>query len=387
MYRDFGVVPKASRDDNFNKPSDDLSPYQLVEPGDLAINKMKAWQGSVAVSEFRGIVSPAYFIFQASHSQNNRYLHYLLRSAEYTAGYLSISKGIRPNQWDLEPQEHSRMPVLLPPLPEQNAIAAFLDRETGKIDALVEEHKRLIELLKEKRQAVISRAVTKGLDPNARMRPSGVEWLGDVPEHWEVLKFSRCVSIAEGQVNPEEEPFRSMPLIAPNHIESCTGRLLGLETAAEQGAESGKYLCRRGDVIYSKIRPALAKAVIAPTDTLCSADMYPMRGRIGLSQEYLFWLLLTPEFTGWAVLEADRVAMPKINRESLAGLRLPVPSPTVQASISRFLDVQTRQFDGLLGEAEKAVRLLQERRSALISSAVTGKIDVSSMAELVEAAA
>ncbi len=137
VYRDYGVVPKASRDDNFNKASDDLSAYQLVEPGDLAINKMKAWQGSVAISEFRGIVSPAYFVFKAEHTEVPRYLHYLLRSAEYTAGYLSISKGIRPNQWDLEPQEHSRMPVLLPPRQEQTAIAAFLDRETAKIDALV----------------------------------------------------------------------------------------------------------------------------------------------------------------------------------------------------------------------------------------------------------
>jgi type I restriction enzyme S subunit len=160
VYRDYGVIPKASRDDNFNKPSDDLYSYQLVQSGDLAINKMKAWQGSVAISSFRGIVSPAYFVFKPNHHEEPRYLHYLLRSAEYTAGYLSMSKGIRPNQWDLEPQEHSRMPVLIPPRPEQLAIATFLDRETAKIDALVEEQKQLIELLKEKRQAVISHAVT-----------------------------------------------------------------------------------------------------------------------------------------------------------------------------------------------------------------------------------
>jgi type I restriction enzyme, S subunit len=132
VYRDFGVIYKASRDDNFNKPSDDLGLYQLVEPGDLAINKMKAWQGSVAISEIRGIVSPAYFVYKSLHVENNEYLHYLFRSAQYVAGYFSISKGIRINQWDLEPEYHSRLPVLMPPPDEQRVIAAFLDRETAR---------------------------------------------------------------------------------------------------------------------------------------------------------------------------------------------------------------------------------------------------------------
>jgi type I restriction enzyme S subunit len=192
IYRDYGVIPKASRDDNFNKPSDDLDTYQLVRPGDLAINKMKAWQGSVAISEHSGIVSPAYFVYEALHDAVPRYLHYLLRSPSYVAGYLSLSKGIRPNQWDLEPQYHSRMRVLLPPIVEQHVIATFLDRDTAKIDALVDEQRRLIDLLKEKRQAVISRAVTKGLDPNATMNNSGVEWLGEVPKHWEVTTIRRA---------------------------------------------------------------------------------------------------------------------------------------------------------------------------------------------------
>jgi len=149
VYRDHGVVPKASRDDNNNKSSDDLSPYQLVAPGDLAINKMKAWQGSVAISEHRGIVSPAYFVYEATHSENPRYLHYLFRSPRYITGYLSLSKGIRVNQWDLEPQDHSRMPVVLPSSAEQTAIATFLDQETAKIDALVAEQAKLIALLQE----------------------------------------------------------------------------------------------------------------------------------------------------------------------------------------------------------------------------------------------
>jgi type I restriction enzyme S subunit len=125
VYRDYGVIRKRDRDDNFNKPSDDLSAYQLVESGDLVINKMKAWQGSLGVSPHRGIVSPAYFVYCARHQQVSAYLHYLLRSAPYAAGYLTISKGIRINQWDVDPDHLAQLPIPLPSVPEQIAIAAF----------------------------------------------------------------------------------------------------------------------------------------------------------------------------------------------------------------------------------------------------------------------
>jgi type I restriction enzyme S subunit len=265
------------------------------------------------------------------------------------------------------------------PLPsgsEQAAIAAFLDHETAKIDALVAEQERLIALLKEKRQAVISHAVTKGLDPNAPMKDSGVEWLGQVPAHWDIFKFSRQVHIAEGQVDPEIEPFASMVLIAPNHIESGTGRLTAVETASEQGAISGKYLCGSEDVIYSKIRPGLCKATLAPYPCLCSADMYPMRATDKVRQEFLLLILISAQFTAWSVLEADRVAMPKINREALNDLRIVVPPLQEQQCIVLEVASETDRIDDLVGAATRAIFLLRERRAALISAAVTGKIDV-----------
>ncbi len=275
----------------------------------------------------------------------------------------------------------SSVPLPFPPTAEQHIITAFLDRETAKIDELVAEQRRLIELLKEKRQAVISHAVTKGLNPNMPMKDSGVEWLGEVPAHWEMRRFSRLVSIAEGLVDPSTEPYASMALIAPNHIEAGTGRLLGYETAAEQGADSGKYLFEEGDVIYSKIRPSLAKVVLAPCAGLCSADMYPLKTKGELIHPYLKWLLLTPGFTAWAVLESDRVAMPKINREKLAEIKLPVPSAIEQEGIVQYVEQEALRLDTLSAEAGRVIALLQERRSALISAAVTGQIDVRGLAQ------
>ncbi|ABM61929.1 restriction endonuclease subunit S [Halorhodospira halophila] len=266
--------------------------------------------------------------------------------------------------------------VPVPPDEEQQKIAELLDHETARIDALIEEQQRLIELLKEKRQAVISHAVTKGLDPDVPMKDSGVEWLGEVPAHWDVVKFVRCAKIAEGQVDPKQEPYRSMMLVAPNHIESGTGRLMARETAEEQGAESGKYYCYAGDVIYSKIRPSLRKACVAYEDCLCSADMYPLRAQSGVYGDYLRWTILSESFSTLAFLESERVAMPKVNRESIEEIRIPMPPPEEQLQISRTLEKETARIDALMEEAESGIQLLQERRSALISAAVTGKIDV-----------
>lgn len=262
-------------------------------------------------------------------------------------------------------------------LSAQHVIAAFLDRETSRLDTLVAAKQRLLDLLAEKRKAIIATAVTRGLDPKVKLRDSGVPWLGEIPGHWQLLKFAWCVTIAEGQVDPEDDEFSAWPLIAPNHVESGTGRLLGLESAADQGAISGKYECRPGDVIYSKIRPALRKATIAPEACLCSADMYPMRVvRERLTPEYLLHYLLTDAFSVWAVLESSRVAMPKINRESFIELRMPVPPLDEQRAIVAHIARETAQLDAVRGATERTIALLKERRAALIAAAVTGQLDM-----------
>lgn len=371
-----GIEIKEYDDENRRRLDEELVGYRIVRPGQLVVNTMWLNYAGLGVSAHEGHVSPAYRSYWVLPSLEGQYAHHLMRSSIYVQGYTSLLTGIRPNSLQMSRDDLMEFPVIVPPLPEQAAIAAFLDREIGKIDALVEAQRQLIELLREKRQSVISRAVTKGLDPAAPMKESGVEWLGEVPTHWEVKRFSRAIKIAEGQVDPSVEPYVSMVLIAPNHVESGTGRLLSTETAQEQGADSGKYQVAAGDVVYSKIRPSLAKAVLAPCDCICSADMYPLRGRSGVVQTYLKWTLLCRAVVAWAVLESDRVAMPKINREKLNELRLPIPPEAEQHVIAVFLDSQTLAFDDLIKEAEAAIILLQERRAALISAAVTGKIDV-----------
>ncbi len=142
-------------------------------------------------------------------------------------------------------------------------------------------------------------------------------WYGSVPSNWNVDRFKRIATIRNGQVNPEDERYKDLPLFAPNHIESGTGHLLGVESADAQGAESGKYLVEPGEVVYSKIRPALRKLIVAPFKGLCSADMYPVQPTSRMSTRFLFYAMLGEGFSKYALLESDRVAMPKINREAL----------------------------------------------------------------------
>ena len=390
VYRDYGVVRKADRDDNFNKPSEDLSAYQLVEEGDLAINKMKAWQGSVGISEHRGIVSPAYFVYRSLHTQDNRFLHYLLRSAEYTAGYLSLSKGIRVNQWDLDPAYHSRMPVALPSLDEQVAIAAFLDRETGKIDALVEEQLRLIALLKEKRQAVISYAVTKGLDPHAPMKDSGIEWLGEVPAHWEVSRLKRCIQTSTSGPRGWSDLLGSEGGIFFQSQNIGTDMRVVLDGAARiappAGPDKERSALRMGDVVVCITggrTGAVAYVDDLPDETFVNQHVCLVRPH----PQYVSGLFLS--FVLFSEIGQKQLALAMYGLKqglSLGDIRdlvVPIPSLQEQEQIASLIASQFADFAALEAEALNAVALLSERRAALISAAVTGKINVCQSATVI----
>ena len=359
VYRDYGVIPKSSRDDNHNKESEDLSGYQLVKEGSLVTNKMKAWQGSIAISRYRGIVSPAYYVYDPTSRECDQFLHYLLRSDPYISLYGRISKGVRVNQWDLEHEALRNIPVLLPDLTTQRKIADFLDRETARIDLLIEKKQRMVEILRER----FFRELEDMTFPS------------DVEIEDQLVPFRWVCRIAEGQVDPTTELWSKRWLIAPNHIESRTGRLLALETAVDQAAISGKYAYAAGTVLYSKIRPALAKACIAPEAGMCSADMYPIIPSKGLLPSYLLMQLLSERFTDWATLESMRVAMPKINRDALGGFRLRVPPVDEQQRRISMFERMKAEFEQVQDTVTISITRLREYRSALITAAVTGQIE------------
>jgi type I restriction enzyme S subunit len=386
VYRDFGVVPKASRDDNFNKPSEDLSPYQLVESGDLVINKMKAWQGSVAISQYRGIVSPAYFVYTPFHDANPKFLHYLFRSPPYIAGYLSLSKGIRVNQWDLEPQVHSRIPVLLPPPLEQHSIASFLDQETSKVDALISEQQRLIELLKEKRQAVISHAVTKGLNSDVRMKPSGVEWLGEVPEHWG-LKPLKYLLLKQGLIRGPFGGDLKKEVFKPSGFKVYEQKnaiyrdhyLGDSYISTEKYQQMVRFRVLPGDYIMS-CSGTIGRAYQLPPNApegIINQALLLLRFSEAFNPSYPSWIFESDFFANQILDNSQGGAMKNlVGMDVFKSIMLPVPPLEEQRSITEYLVAKICEVEAMLVEADRLIGLLQERRTALISAAVTGKIDV-----------
>lgn len=345
----------------------------VFRTGDVLYGKLRPYLRKAMIAEQDGVCSTEFLVLSEGRGKSG-WVHRWLLTQEVTQQIEAGCDGAKMPRADWE--HVGSIPMPLPPASEQAAITAALDRETAGLDALIAKKTRFIELLKEKRQALITQAVTKGLDPNVKMKDSGVEWIGEVPEHWSLMKFGRVARVTEGLVDPRIEPYKGMPLFAPNHIESGTGRLIAVESAAEQDAESGKYVCKAGCVVYSKIRPALSKVIIAPTDGLCSADMYPLTCTESARPRWLFYLMLSQPFTAWAVLESDRVAMPKINRESLSDLIVAVPPAGEQQQIAGAIDVSLPKIDVAVQKVNASITLLKERRSALITAAVTGQIDL-----------
>lgn len=359
VMKDRGVIPYTEKGNVGNKVSEDLTGYKLVDKGDFVLNSMNLYMGSVGVSAYDGVTSTAYIVCKPSKSVYAGYYSYLIQFRGFQEFVGFLGKGIMEIREAVRWTSLKSVVVPLPDLPTQRAIADFLDRETARIDTLIEKKQRLVELLGEKFFSFLESKT----------------FLGSIPSR-ELMPFRWVCRIAEGQVDPTSEIWRERTLIAPNHIESKTGRLLATETAEEQGAISGKYAYSAGTVLYSKIRPALAKACIAPEAGMCSADMYPIIPDRRLRPEYLLMQLLSSRFTEWATLESMRVAMPKINRETLGGFRLRVPNLTVQDAFIQEYIVARKKFEAISDAAAKSIDRLKEYRSALITSAVTGQIDV-----------
>lgn len=380
VYRDHGVIPKSSRDDNHNRSSEDLTPYQLVDIGDLVINKMKAFQGSVAVSDYRGIVSPAYFVYEGDHLNNARFLHYLMRSSRYVFYYLSISKGIRPNQWDLDPQQHSRLPIALPPISEQKIIADFLDSHIKNINTLIAEEEKLIELLKEKRRAIIAKTVLQGLDLSVETKNSNLAWLGRLPSHWGNGKL-RWLSkrYAGGTPDKTNIAFWTDGTIPWINSGSVNDQLIiepSTYITEEAFRSSSAKWIPKGSLVIALAGQGKTKGMVAQLaiDTTCNQSMAAIIPNREISPRYLYYWIDSNYENIRNMAGGD--LRDGLNLEMLGNIPCPIPDISEQESISNFLDKETYKMDNLITQSDANISLLEERRLALISAAVTGQIDV-----------
>ncbi len=278
--------------------------------------------------------------------------------------------------------DQSILLILCPPLPEQTAIAAFLDRETARLDALIAKKKRLIELLAEKRTAVISHAVTKGLDPAAPMKDSGVEWLGEVPAHWDVkrLKFLLRNPLQYGANESAELDDPDLPryiritdVAEDGSLKDETFRSLPEETAKP-------YLLKEGDVLLARSGATVGKSFIYKSSWGVAAYAgYLIRASCNEASylaDFMYFFTRTKAYWSYIKSALIQATIQNVSAEKYANLWLPVPPIQEQERIVSFLNDETAQIDGLITKNQAVIAKLQEYRTALITAAVTGKIDV-----------
>lgn len=363
---------------------------KLYPAGSLLIAMYGATIGKLGILRFPATVNQACCVFGGRSQIFARFMFYWFIGLRQQILSLATGGG-QPN---VSQDILRTLRVGCPDLDEQTAIAGFLDRETSKIDSLVGEQRRLIELLKEKRQAVISHAVTKGLNPNAPMKPSGIPWLGDVPEHWDVCQVRRIIRRIEQGWSPEcmgrPAEIAEWGVMKTGCVNRGVFNADENKALPEELAPATEYEIRAGDVLVSR-------ASGSPELVGSCALVQSVRPRLLLSDK-TFRIHFEPMIeTRYFVAAFNSGLMRNQIEQSISGadglannlpqatmkrFSITVPPKAEQQAIVEFLEAETGKLDALTAEAERAIELLQERRTALISAAVTGKIDVRSEGNL-----
>lgn len=377
VYRDFGVVQREGREGNFNKPGMDLGTYRVVHPGDLVINKMKTWQGSLGVSWHQGIVSPAYFVCGLNDRVDRRFLHYLLRSQPYIAEYGARSKGIRPDQWDLPWDEFKSIHVAVPPSGMQLRIADFLDRETARLDGLIDAKKSLIGRLEERWRSEVIKTVTQGL-LNDDLLPVDSPWFARVPRSWRLEALKRRWSVIDCKHRTPGYTDRGFPLVSHGEIED--GRVYPGRSG--RFVEERDYLDliegrrpKRGDVIYTR------NAAIGNAGYVDTEERFAMGQDVCLitsdsqDQRFLTYFL---NYVAIDQLAARRLGATfgRINVAQIVDLQVMCPPPAEQRLIADHLDSRRETYESLNRRIRQQVVLLAELRRAVVTAAVTGHGEV-----------
>lgn len=354
-----------------------------AEPNDFVIS-MRSFQGGIEWCGVSGSISSAYVMLIPDATVHAGYFRYLFKSTPYIQALQSTSNLVRDGQ-ALRFDNFAQIDLPLLPISEQACIAQFLDFEISKIDALIAEQQRLIELLKEKRQAVISHAVTKGLNPNAPMKDSGIEWIGEVPTHWDVKRLKYIASL-KGRLGWQglraEEYTDSGPYLVTS--EHFSGETIDWNrchhVTFERYELAPEIQLKPDDLLIMKDGAAMGKLAYIdelPGPACLNSHLLLFRPRSGeYRNKFLFFLLGTSQFKHYMNRTKTGTTFFGISQESIGDFIIPLPHPSEQDQIVSFLVNETNKIDALIAEQQRLKIYLQERRTALISAAVTGKIDV-----------
>ena len=373
VYLDKGVIRTIDSDGKqVHKASEDLSKYQLVDIGDFVMNNQQCWRGSVGVSSFRGIVSPAYHVFELSSSLNYRYANYLLRDQYMVGQYKVASKGVGSIQQILYFPWFKKCLCLIPPQEEQRQIVAYLDYKSNKINERICQIEKELQTLSELKQAEIAAVVTRGLDPNVPMKESGIEWLGKIPAHWELLRNKIFITERDNVVGQDAYKYTLLSLtkqgVIQRDIESGKGKF-PKEFDNYKIVESGNIIFCLFDVDETPRTVGLSSIDGMITGAY---NVFSIKGIN--SQFYYYYFLAVDEAKALRPLYSGLRKVVKTER--FAGLRIPVPPEEEQDAIVSYLQSRITFIDNYITKLKEEINYLQEYKQRLISDVVTGKVDV-----------
>ena len=381
VYLNEGVILFSEAEERRTNPtSEDLSKYQVVDPSDLVLNNQQAWRGSVGVSRHCGIVSPAYLVLSLNSRLTQKFAELLFRDRMMVDQYLVASKGVGTIQRNLYWPHLKRATTIIPPLEEQAAIVRYLDDADQRIRAYVSAKERLIALMEETRQVLIQQAVTRGLDPNVRLKPSVVEWLGEIPELWEVRKLKQvCSQHAQYGANIPASEYTTSGL-----------RFLRTTDITEKGHLTGEgvyipiylspeHILKDGDILLSR-SGTIGRSFQYQSDKHgpCSYAGYLVRfvPNVEMFPRFIYLFTLTATFRHSVQQAAIASTIENVNAEKYANIHLPVPPLNEQICIVEELDKTTKKIDTVISCARRQIEFMEEYRTRLIAEVITGKLDV-----------
>lgn len=375
VYREYGVIPKASRDDNKNVESENTSKYKVVHKNDLVINKMKLWQGSLGVSRYEGFVSPAYIVAHNKFDGNLQYFNFFLRSPLVKTYYNRISYGIRVGQWDSDFYSFKQLIVPVPPRDEQDQIVRYLDWHISKINHLIHGYQKQIKLLEERKTTVINEAVTHGIRADVEMQTVEANWIEEIPAHWEFNKVKQHFEIKKRIAGEEGYDVISITQqgLKVKDISSNEGQMAA-NYSKYQFVYPGDYAMNHMDLLTGFIGISDFFGVTSPDYRVFSAidvektDLmyYLYVFQLGYKRKIFYGL-------GRGAANKGRWRMPAMNFKNYD---IPVPPIEEQQEIVAYIEKETGKIDSLKTKVEKQIELLKEYRTRLISDVVTGQIDV-----------
>lgn len=354
VYTHIGVRPRKDLEQRGNKASN-TNGYWIVNKGDLISNKLLAWMGAVGVSHYEGVTSPAYDVLYPIQACNTDYYHYLFRTSLYLQKFKSRSRGIMDMRLRLYFDQFGQILVPIPPLEVQNNIANYLNLKTIQINKLIQKKKRLIKLLKEQKQAIINQAVTRGLDRKIRLKPSGVEFIGNIPEHWDLGRLKDFARIKNGQDHKRVEVTQGYPVIGSGGPFSFSSKFL-------HNGESVLF-GRKGTID----KPIYINGPFWTIDTMFYTEI-----NNSLFAKFLYYCAQGFQFKYYST----QTALPSMTQQDLGKHPLQLPPLDEQHRIVLFLEKETTIYDEAINKFQNLIKLIEEYRTRLISDVVTGQIDV-----------